>query len=80
MTHRCPDLCHCCPLMDGAIMPFCIGTAALAIDPHDLSHCTCLITAQERRRNIDQIAETVGYLLRRVRELEKQLNRAAPTL
>lgn len=74
MAHRCPPRCHFCPLLDGDIMPGCMGTAALARGPRDKSYCTCRVEAEQRNRDIEHMGETIRYLVKQVRELEKQLN------
>jgi hypothetical protein len=71
--HKCPARCHVCPMLDGQIMPMCMGTAAMATGHYDRSRCTCATEQQDRRRDIDQIGETVRVLIRRVRELEDQV-------
>ena len=47
MAHRCPNRCHRCPLMNGDVMPGCMGTAALATNPRDMSHCTCALHSND---------------------------------
>jgi hypothetical protein len=73
MKHKCPPRCHLCPLMDGDLMPWCMGTAAMGIGPRDKSHCTCRVEERERRRDIDSMGETIRALLRRVHSLEEAL-------
>lgn len=73
MRHRCPERCHLCPLCEGDVMPWCMGTAATALGPRDLSRCNCRVEALERRRRVDQMGETIRALLRRVRALEEEI-------
>ena len=62
--HRCPDHCHKCPDMDGQVMPGCMGTAAMARGPYDMSYCTCArgpsrLTKLERRvARLEEAMET----------------------
>ena len=35
--HVCPPWCHVCPLLDGDVMPMCMGTAAMG----SVYACTC---------------------------------------
>ena len=38
--HECPDRCHICRYMGGAVMPHCMGTIQ-GTDELDLSRCCC---------------------------------------
>lgn len=75
MSHRCPERCHLCPLVEDDVMPWCMGTAATALGPRDLSRCTCREESRERRRSIDDMAITIRTLLARVRRLEEEISK-----
>ena len=38
---NCPQRCHRCPDMDGAVMPWCWGTIIHSVNERDLLACTC---------------------------------------
>ena len=40
-AHECPRYCHPCPLMDGGIMPYCIGQAVRGDEDDNMWACTC---------------------------------------
>jgi len=68
MAHRpCPSYCHRCPDLGGEIMPGCMGTAAMAHGPHDMSYCTCKV-----RRRIDR---EDNELRRQVEDIQCRLKR-----
>lgn len=69
MPHKCPSYCHKCPDMAGQIMPGCMGTAALATDPYDLSHCTCNVHLQQEKNDSEEISQ----LRKKVLVLEKKI-------
>ncbi len=73
LSHRCPSRCHKCPALNGAIMPGCMGTAALARGPHDMSACTCYAPPGEDER-IARLESEVKALKEKV----AQLTTAAP--
>ncbi len=60
--HACPSKCHKCPLLHGDVMPGCMGTAALAVNAHDLSHCTC--SHHPHSVPGDQLSEMQARILR----------------
>jgi hypothetical protein len=69
MAHRnCPSYCHRCPDLSGEIMPGCMGTAAMAHGPHDMSYCTC-----KEQRKLD--AE-YNELRKQVEAIQSRLEKA----
>lgn len=62
--------CHRCPDLGGEVMPACMGTAATAWTPTDLTHCTC--ERPSRRTEIERLQDAVAKLTKRVEELERR--------
>lgn len=68
--HKCPDRCHRCPLLNGAVMPGCMGTAGRNVN--SLLWCSCRPKSE---------ADRLSKLERRVEELTtevKRLRESAP--
>lgn len=75
MSHRCPSHCHRCPDLGGAVMPGCMGTAALALHDRDKSYCTCIKHQKEETAEIDWEEKIVG-LERRIARLETNFRKS----
>lgn len=65
--HSCPEYCHRCPVLDGDVMPSCMGTAARCSDPKSLDCCTChrqevAASVEERLTRIENALAETGAL------------------
>ena len=54
--------------MGGQVMPGCMGTAALARDPYDLSYCTC-VKGVRRMEMLELRVDGLWAELRRIADL-----------
>lgn len=70
-AHVCPPCCHHCPDAEGAVIPGCMGTAALALHDGSFDWCTCEVDLPTEGTAEAQVA----LLTARVRELEDKLAR-----
>lgn len=73
MNHECSSVCHPCPDLEGDIMPGCMGTAALSLDPTSFNWCTCesdLPTEASAATEVLILRSRVAQLEARLAELE----------
>lgn len=75
VKHKCPPWCHLCPLIDGAVMPQCMGTAAMSHGDRDMSYCTC--TRDTKPDRIASIEHRLCKIEEQLRGLYDKDNRTA---